>query len=329
MAQGPPPTAVTVVPVRTAEIEDRVQALGSLRANESVDITTTIAEVVVRLNFSDGERVRQGQVLAELSSTEAQALFVEATATFQEAERQFERSQQLAVGGAAAAAQLDEARRNFETAHARRVAIQSRLDQLQIVAPFQGIVGLRNISVGALVQPGDLITTLDDDSVMKLDFSVPSHFLSVLSEGLLIEAQTTAYPDKTFRGTVQSISSRVDPVTRAVTVRARIENDERLLKPGLLMLVELTKNRRRAMLLPEAAILPVSKEAYVFVLDNSTERPIAKRQRVVLGSRQPGEVEIVKGLQGNERVILDGGFKLADGAAVRVVEPFDADEERD
>ncbi|MFQ3577711.1 MAG: hypothetical protein SNJ52_01705, partial [Verrucomicrobiia bacterium] len=128
-AQPPAPIAVTIAPVRMAVIEDRVQALGSLRANESVDITTTIAEVVERLHFSDGDRVTQGQVLAELSATEEQALLVEAEATFEEAERQFERARRLAVGGAAAAAQLDEARRNFETARARKVAIQSRLDQ--------------------------------------------------------------------------------------------------------------------------------------------------------------------------------------------------------
>ncbi|MFQ3578119.1 MAG: efflux RND transporter periplasmic adaptor subunit, partial [Verrucomicrobiia bacterium] len=198
-----------------------------------------------------------------------------------------------------------------------------------IVAPFQGIVGLRNISVGALIQPGDLITTLDDDSVMKLDFSVPSHFLSVLSEGLQLEARTSAYPEKTFVGTVQSVSSRVDPVTRAITVRARIDNREGLLKPGLLMLIELTKDRRTAILIPESAILPVSKDAYVFILDDSGEDPVARRKQVVLGARQPGEVEIVEGLQGDERVIVDGGFKLAEGATVRVVAALDSNERPD
>ncbi len=318
--QKPPsrPPAVKVVVAKSRPIADRIEALGTLTANESVDLTAKVTETVTSLDFTDGQRVEKGDVLATMHSEEARALLGETESTAQESLRQYERTKQLASQGAASAAQLDEARRVHETARARQLAVQSRIDNLTITAPFDGVVGLRNISVGALVQPGDLITTVDDDSVMKLDFAVPSTFLPVLVAGAPVEARARAFGGKVFSGEIRSVSSRIDPVTRTVTVRAEIPNAERLLKPGLLMTVELRTNERQAVVVPEEALLPAGRRNFLMVVEDGADSPVARKVEVEVGARQSGEIEILGGLAAGQRVITHGALKAADGGAVQV-----------
>ena len=314
-----PPSEPPVVKAVAAEIRtmtDQIEALGTLMANESVDLTAKVTENVTSLNFSDGQRVEKGAVLATMHAEEERALLREAASTAEESQRQYDRTKQLSQQGAASAAQLDEARRVYETARARQLAIQSRIDNLTITAPFDGVVGLRNISVGALVQPGDLITTIDDDSVMKLDFSVPSTFLPVLVPGAPVEARARAFADKIFSGEIRSVSSRIDPVTRTVVVRAEIPNPERLLKPGLLMTVVLRAKERRAVTVPEEALLPAGRRNFLMIVEDTSEGPVARKVEVETGARQTGTVEILGGLQAGQRVITHGALKATDGAPV-------------
>ncbi|MEX1120128.1 MAG: efflux RND transporter periplasmic adaptor subunit [Terrimicrobiaceae bacterium] len=318
---GGKPMAVIVAKAKKVPFADRVEALGTLRANESVDLTATVTERVTFLGFEDGVRVQKGQVLVKLSSTEEEAQLTEAVATTNEARLQYDRATQLAQRGASSVSALDESRRNFETASARQGAIESVLANLVVKAPFDGIVGLRNISVGALVRPGDLITTVDDDSTMLLDFSIPSSFLPVIAIGQEIEAKTAGFGSKTFRGNVRSLSSRIDPVTRTVIVRAELPNPERLLKPGLLMTVEFFSNPRDTVLVPEGALLPSGRRSFVMVAAPSPTDPsklFAERREVTTGSRRQGEVEITGGLEAGEQVVTHGGFKLAEGTALNV-----------
>jgi membrane fusion protein (multidrug efflux system) len=314
----PQKPAVLVAEVRTEPFADRVEALGTLTANESVDLTAKVTETVTSLDFADGQRVKKGDVLATMHSEEARALLGEAESTAQESLRQYERTKQLSSQGAASAAQLDEARRVYETARARQLAIQSRIDNLTIAAPFDGVVGLRNISVGALVRPGELITTVDDDSVMKLDFAVPSSFLPVLIPGTPIEARARAFGGQTFSGEIRSVASRIDPVTRTVVVRAEIPNPELLLKPGLLMTVVLQANERQAVVIPEEALLPAGQRNYVMLVEPGADGPVARKLAVTTGSRRVGKVEIIDGLQAGQTVITHGALKATDGAAVQV-----------
>ena len=319
-AQKPPskPPAVRVATVQVQPLADRIEALGTLVANESVDLTAKVTETITQLNFTDGQRVKKGDVLATMNTEEAQALLEEAESTAEESLRQFERTKQLSRQGAAAVAQLDEARRVYETARARQLAIQSRINNLTIAAPFDGVVGLRNISVGALVQPGDLITTIDDDSVMKLDFSVPATFLPVLVPGAAVEARARAFGDKVFAGEIRSVSSRIDPVTRTVVVRAEIPNPERLLKPGLLMTVQLRANERQAVVVPEEALLPAGRRNFVMLAEPGAEGTLARKIEVTTGARQAGAVEILAGLQAEQTVITHGALKASDGAPVTI-----------
>ena len=315
-----PPAAVTVVEARLALFTDRIEALGTLRANESVELTATIGERVVETGFTDGQRVEAGHILVKLSSTEEEALLKETTSAASEAKKQYDRMAQLADRGTSSVSQLDEAHRIYETAKARQLAIESRLAELVVKAPFAGIVGLRNISVGAVVRPGDPITTLDDDSKMLLDFTLPAAFLGMVASGTSIEATTASFGAKPFQGVVRSVSSRVDPQTRSATVRAEIPNPDRLLKPGMLMKVDLLGNPREALAIPEGALQPDGRSNFVMVVENTDAGAVAKRREVRSGTRRQGEVEILEGLSPGEKIVAHGAFKLSDGASVRVIE---------
>jgi membrane fusion protein (multidrug efflux system) len=172
---------------------------------------------------------------------------------------------------------------------------------------------LRNISPGALVEPGDAITTLDDDSVLKLDFSVPSVFLPDLHPGLRITAKARAYGNRTFEGEVSGIDSRVNPATRSIQVRAILPNPDRALKPGILMQVELLRNPRRSAVVPEEALQQLGTDHFVMVIGADDN---AERRTVSIGARLPGFVEITEGLTAGERVITHGNDKVRPGQPV-------------
>ncbi len=313
-AQPSAPTGVIVAEVRTKRLEDRVESLGTLRAKESVTLTATVTEKVTAIGFDDGDRVEAGQVLVEMTSAEEHALLEEARATVKEAKRQYRRVKSLAEQGTAARSLLDERRRQWDTARARLGAFESRLADRLVKAPFAGVVGLRNISLGALVEPGEPITTLDDDSTMKLDFSVPSVFLTSLQPGMTVNARARAYADRSFPGNVRSIDSRVDPVTRSILVRAELANPDRALKPGMLMEVELQTNPRSTLVIPEEALVPQGAQQSVLVVDGAK----AVRREVRIGTRRPGQVEVLEGLAPGEQVVTHGAVKVRPGQAVTV-----------
>jgi len=316
-AADPPPTGVVVAEVKSDRFADRVEALGTLRAKESVALTAAVTETVTAIHFDDGERVEAGQVLVEMTRGEEHALLEEARATVDEAHAQYKRIKSLVAQGKAARSLLDQRRREWETARARLTAIESRLADRLVRAPFAGVVGLRNISLGALVTPGDLIITLDDDSMMKLDFAVASTYLGTLAPGLAIVASARAYGEREFKGEVKSIDSRVDPVTRSVMVRAMLPNPDRALKPGMLMQVELLKDPRQALVIPEEALVPQGDKQYVLVVNEAEGNKVVRRE-VRIGARRPGEVEVLQGLSAGEKVITDGTIKVRPGQQVAV-----------
>jgi membrane fusion protein (multidrug efflux system) len=309
--------AVIVSEARLEHFVDRVEALGTLRANESVSITTAVTEIISAVHFEDGERVQGGQVLVELSSAEERAELREAESTVAEARSQYERVQALARQGTEAKSLLDERRRQWETALARRSVVEARLEDFTIRAPFAGVVGLRNISVGALVEPGDMITTLDDDGIMKLEFSVSSVFIPTLRPGLQIDASSSAYGGRRFSGEVRSVDSRVDPVTRSVLVRAVLANSDRALKPGMLMSIVLQKDPRQALVIPEAALIPQGRQQYVLVVDPSNGNRVDRRQ-IEVGARRPGDAEVLAGLAAGELVITRGSERTQPGEVVEI-----------
>jgi membrane fusion protein (multidrug efflux system) len=293
-----------------------VQALGTLRANESVDITAKMADRVVAIRFQEGQQVRAGEVLVELDSVEERADLAGAEAALADSRSQYNRSRELFQTRALSEAQLDQLQATLSTNEARVAAARSRLSDTIIVAPFSGRVGLRNVSLGSLVNPGAAITTLDDLSVMKLDFSVPEVFLATLKQGQEVGARSSAYAGEVFRGRVGSIDTRVDPVTRAVAVRAIIDNRNGKLRPGMFMTVTLTRSEGQAMMLPEEAIVPEDNQHFVFLVQNGR----AVKKAVEIGRRRPGEVEILGGLSVEDAVVVDGTVNVRDGMPVRLIE---------
>jgi membrane fusion protein (multidrug efflux system) len=330
-AQGPAddkPVPVIVSEVRPERIADRVEALGTLKANESVTITSNVTETISVVHFDDGQRVAAGVLLVEMTSAEEHALLEEAQARLAEAQSQYDRVRSLVQQRSASESLLDERKRDLDTTRAVLVALESRLADRIIKAPFEGVLGLRNISRGALVEPGDVITTLDDDSLMKLDFTVPSVYLNALAPGLEIEARSRAHGERVFEGVVRGIESRVDPVTRSVQVRALIPNPDRTLKPGLLMQVELLVDPRDALVVPEGAILQQGEKHFVVaVVDADADAtPKAERREVQVGTRKPGLVEVRSGLAAGERVVIDGNDKVPPGQTLKILAEDDGTE---
>ena len=313
------PVPVIIREVKTDRFVDAVEALGTLRANETVDLTASVTDTITAIHFEDGQRVEAGDILVEMTSAEEHAQLEEERSTMDEARIQYERVQPLVARGAAARSLLDQRRREYDTARARYRAIESRLQDRLILAPFPGVVGLRNISVGALIEPGDLITTLDDDSVMKLDFTVPAIHLATLKTGLAIEARAPSFADRTFAGEVSGVNSRIDATTRSIVARAILPNPERLLVPGLLMSVRLLKNPRVALIILEEALIPSGQANHVLVVDRSATPQIAKRREVKIGARRPGEVEIVDGLKAGEFIIIHGTMRARPDQEVKII----------
>ncbi len=291
-----------------------LQALGTLKANEATTISASVTEVVSGIHFDDGQRVKTGDVLVALASTEENALLEKAQYTMNEAEQQYQRVKALVERNIATQANLDERKLAYDSAKSQLEATRSKLQDMLIIAPFDGVVGMRNISLGALVRPGDTITTLDDDSVMKLDMAVPSTYLPYLQIGMTIKAKAHALGGRYFEGTISSIGSRVDPVTRSVQVRAVIANPEQALRPGLLMIVELSEPPRLAVVVPEKALIKTAGETYVYIVAGEGDKKVAEKRIIEVGDRQPGVVEIASGLQAGEWVVTQGHLKLKPGS---------------
>jgi membrane fusion protein (multidrug efflux system) len=307
---------VTLVTVRSERVSQKLEALGNARANESVDISTKLSNIVTAVTFRDGERVKRGQVLVQLDNAQARADVAEAQAALTESESQYNRSRELLNTQALSKSSFDQLVATLTANRARLGAAQARFEDTVIRAPFSGRVGLRRVSVGTLISPGDVITTLDDTSVIKLDFSVPENFLASLREGLSIRASAPAFPGRSFAGSVASIDSRVDMNTRSVTVRALLANDDGALRPGMFLNVTLANDEREALVIPEEALSPEAERQYVYVV---TDDKVSRRE-VRIGGRRPGRVEILAGLTAGERVVVEGTQKVRDGATVRATE---------
>ena len=309
------PAAVTVErhTVRGREFADRVEALGTLRGNESITVTANVSDIITAIHFREGEQVKAGQLLVTLAQDEEQAQLNGARAELAEQEREVRRLEGLVKTMAAARNELDQRRTALRQAQHRIEELEARIADRRLVAPFAGVLGLRLVSPGALVSAGTPITTLDDIDTLKLDFSVPASLLASLEPGLKLEARTAAY-QRQFTGEVTVIDSRVNPVDRSIRARAEFDNREGLLKPGMLMTVELLRNPRQALLVPEAALLSREQQHSVWLIDADDR---LHRKTVEIGSRQPGWVEIVSGLEAGDTIGADNYPRLREGVKVR------------
>lgn len=319
---GPPGPAAGAL-VTTAEVvempwADRLDAIGTARASESIAITSKLSERVSRVRFESGQRVEAGQVLVELDVGGDVADLDAARTAYREAQRQYERQRQLMEQRLIPASQFDTQRATRDAAQARVQQAVARVTDRAIVAPFAGVLGLREVSPGQLLQPGTSITTLDAVDTMQVDFAVPEVHLARLAEGLRVEARSDAWPAQVFAGRVLSVDSRVDIATRSVTVRAAVENPEGRLLPGMLLTLRVFEQERPALVVPEIAVLQTGAQSFVYRVGAGQRAELVP---VRLGSRTRGQVEIVEGLAVGERIVVDGAVKLRPGLLIREAEP--------
>ncbi|HEU0225352.1 MAG TPA: efflux RND transporter periplasmic adaptor subunit [Steroidobacteraceae bacterium] len=308
---GPESVAVVTAAVVEKPVAVEVEALGTARANEAVEITSKAANTVISVRFEEGQLVRRGQLLIEFDGAQARADLAAAEAALAESRSAYARSKDLFTQQALSQAQLETIEATLLANEARVAAAQARLADTLIRAPFDGRVGLRRVSVGALVSPGTVITTLDDTGTMKVDFDVPEVFLAMLKPGLAVAARSAAYAEDSFAGEVESVDSRVDPVTRTIKVRARLPNPDGRLRPGMFLTVRVSRDPLPGLVVPEQALVPERGKTYVFALADGR----ISRREVVIGRRTPGEVELTAGVTAGERVVIEGTQKVRDGSA--------------
>ena len=316
--QAMPPLPVKAAPATHATLNVEVTAVGTLRADETVMVRPEIAGRVETIHFREGQKVHQGEPLVTLDQEEYQAQLASSTAQLALEQSSYRRLQDMDRQQLTSQQNLDEAKAKLDTARAQQELNRVRLSKTVIRAPFDGMIGLRKISPGAYVKPGDDIVALESLGAMKLDFRVPETYLARLAVDQRLTARVDAYPEQSFEGTIYAIEPALDEETRTVLLRARLPNPHNQLRPGLFARVSLILERREnTLVVPEQAIVPVGQTTFVYrVVDGK-----AVMTPVKLGLRRPGLVEILEGLSAGDLVVTDGQLKIRDGAAVTVLPP--------
>ncbi|MBI5163338.1 MAG: efflux RND transporter periplasmic adaptor subunit [Magnetospirillum sp.] len=316
-AGGPPQgVAVEAVKVKMGAMAREITAVGSLRSDESVMIRPEIAGRVKAFGFEEGTHVNRGQLLVKLDDASLAADMEQARANLGLSKANAERASRLASQGAGTQRALDEAEAKLRVDHAKVEQARAQLEKTMIVAPFAGTVGLRTVSVGAYVQPGQDIVNLEVIDPLKVDFRVPEVFLALVRQGLTVAITADPFPGRTFPGTVSAIDPAVDQNGRAVLVRARVDNKEGLLRPGQFVRLALKVDESAAAItIPEEAVVPKGEQMMVFKVVDGKAMPTP----VKVGKRIQGTVEITEGLVDEDIVVTAGQMKLRPGVPVKVV----------
>ena len=312
---GPRATPVNTAFVSSQAFPITIESLGTAIANESVNITAQVTDTVKVINFEDGDEAKKGEVLVQLNDTEERARVEELRANIEEAKRQFTRIADLRQSNATSEQLLDEQQARVKALEAQLDIALAQLDDLQIRAPFSGLLGNREISIGSLVQPGDTITSLDDISVIKVDFNIAENHLASVAKGQTLTASSVAYSGETFKGNISNIDTRLDPISRSIRVRATIDNQDKRLRPGMLLTVVVEKRVLNTLVLPEKALVPVQDKQFVYVIKDN----VAHQTEVEIGERRPGLVQIVSGLSEGDEIITEGTLRVRDQSPVNVL----------
>ena len=307
--------AVKMVPVLLAEFIESVEAVGTARANEQVVITSKYSDLVDEIYFDDGERVKKGAKLVKLNNQEELAKVNELKANLSESQAHLKRLSELLASRATSKSLVEQQEAKTKAIEAQLVSARAKLNDLTIRAPFAGVLGFREASKGAYIDAGDVITSLDDLSIIKVDFHLPERLLTHIHVGQQVSAVNSAYKDKEFIGKITAIDSRIDSSTRSIKVRATISNKALKLHPGMLLNISVLLQVENILQLPESSIIPIEDIHYVFVEKEGK----AIRKAIKIGRRHPGVVEVLSGLVEGEHVVVEGALKLRDGSAVSII----------
>ena len=310
--------AVSEALVALRPFSDQINVLGVARGRRSVNVTSSTSELITAVLFSDGQRVAAGTPLVQLQAREEDASIIQARAQVAQAQREYDRFKALAERGVAPRVSAEDAQTALETAQASLSAAEARRGDRMIRAPFAGTLGLSSVTPGTLISPGAVIATLDDTSVIRVDFPVPERYLALLRQGLPIVATADAYGSEQFSGRIALIDTRINETTRAVTARAEFPNPGGRIRPGMLMRVGIQQGQRQTPSVPESAIQYEGDGAFVYRIAAGERGSTAQRVTVETGAVENGFVEIVSGLAANDRVVGSGLNRIQPNAPITV-----------
>lgn len=323
LASAGGPAGGFALPVVAAEVQsralvERLRTIGTLVAGESIAAAPEIAGRLNRVPAEEGQQVARGTVLFELDATVYQAELVQAEAALVLSRANYTRTDELLQRNAGTVRARDEAVAQLRRDEATLSLVQARLEKARVLAPFDGLLGLRMVSPGAYVVPGQTIIQLDAIDTLKIDFRIPEVRFPKLQVGQTLEIEVDAQPGRVFDGIVYAVDSEIDVNGRSVLVRGLVPNRDAMLRPGMFARVALVVDTDPdALMVPEAAIVPVGGDVFVFRVEDGK----ASRVPVRIGIREFGEVQILEGVSAGDMIVTDGQIKLRDGAAVTVLPP--------
>jgi membrane fusion protein (multidrug efflux system) len=307
--------AVETELVHARMLEREVVAVGSLRSDESVVLSPEIAGRIAGIAFDEGQTVQSGALIVSLDDSIPRAELEQARASLALAKRNAERAGELGSRGLISQSERDQTAAQLQLDQARYELAQAQLAKTRITAPFAGRLGLRQVSPGDYVTPGQALVALESSGRMKIEFRVPELALSSLREGQTVDIELDSYPGEIFAGEVYAIDTRVADDTRSVALRARLENREGRLRPGMFARVKLIVERKPdALMVSEQSIFPRGEHSYVYVVDQGK----AELREVQVGTRKAGSAEIRSGLRAGERLVTAGHQNLNPGATVQM-----------
>ena len=304
--------------IATRPFSDQIEVLGVARGERSVNITSNSSELITRVLFTDGQRVSAGTPLVQLQAREEEAGIIEARAQVGLAEQQYERYAELGERGFAPRMMVEQYQAELAVARATLQAAQARQGDRSIRAPFSGVLGLSSVTAGTLINPGAVITTLDDIDTIRVDFPIPERYLNVVRAGLPITATADAYGDQEFSGRIALVDTRINETTRAVTARAEFPNPGGRIRPGMLVRVSIEQGQRQSVAVPEAGIQYEGDGAFVYRIAGTEQGSTAQRVEVETGAVEGGFVEVVSGLRAGERIVASGLNRIQPNAPVTV-----------
>lgn len=309
---------VTATVIAQRAFVDRLEVLGVAKGRESVTLTSNTSEMIESVHFRPGQAVNRGQILVQLKRSEEDADILEARADVELAKTTAERWTKLGERGFAPQATVEQYQSAYERARAALAAAESRRGDRVIRAPFSGVIGLTDIAPGTLISPGAAIATLDDTSMIRVDFDIPDRYLPLIREGQGITAMTDAYPGEHYAGRIARIDTRIDERTRAIKARAEFPNPGGRLKPGMLIRVGIDRGQRIALAAPEAAVQFSGAGSYVLVITKRGDGFVAQQRPVITGLNEGGFVELREGVQAGERIVADGLNRVQPNQPIRV-----------
>ncbi|MEB2286230.1 MAG: hypothetical protein B6D46_11495 [Polyangiaceae bacterium UTPRO1] len=314
---GPPPPVVEVAAVVPRTLVDEAALLGQLNAVQQVAVRSEVPGIIAAIEFDEGQAVRLGQVLFRLRDDEQVARLHEAETAVRLAAANHRRIQDLSRDGIVAPSQLDDATAQFEAARARLEVARVAVDRTRITAPFDGYVGHRMVSVGARIEPENDLVTVESIADLELAFQLPELALPLARVGVPVDIRVAPYPDRVFSGAISFVAPSLNPQNRRLLVKARIPNADLTLRPGLFATVEARLGARENVLaVPDSAVVYGSNGTFVWKVDAAQKVAPAD---VALGARRDGIVEVTRGLQAGDVVVVAGTNKLAPGIAVEAV----------